>query len=837
MTQWTRFGLSLAALAALAPAATAAPPDVPTRVPYQGVLLDDMGEPRTGTVDLALRIWDAPTGGTLVYRQEFPGVALYDGVFTVELGPSGESTDIPNDPLTTDLWLALAGDVGPTGPDRFLEVSVDAGTPLVRTQVLVVPYALHAASAETAALAENVSNVDVSQDPDPVLGGPLDANENDIRKVNHVVFKDTDVDTNGGLLWNTSNPEDTQVWYGCQAAESSAGQGYCEGGTNQGDFCTAAGGQCGGGGVCGANWDNTCGIAYNENPGFGGRILRTEHSLDWKHEFSWVPNNNAPQVEQNVNITLPWYDVDVVPASCSGGVCDFAQGEEVTYASGGTQTGVGALVKVGYEDDVVSFGYCDGTSGGDAGAYCESDLDCDAGAGSCAFVSQGFSPADRLVFWSASGNAKSVEVATGRVRSWNGTTLAFDLESGSLDDASFVDGLSSGARRRLDAPAQTGDLVVVHIAGDLVEVGDTLAGRISAESSVPTLVQPTEDGRIRPQFFGLTPTAVTVPRANYWWSTDDGERTLRMGGGDVDVGPNPGQASGRLHVYDDGTRRNTLLVELEVERDLTNEYARAFVSKAHFEGAAPGDQIAELEAGEFAARFRGSQDDQTVGTMVGIGLELRYDHDGERGLVSTLRGMTTDLKLTGKNETIQDAELYRVASPTGFDETTAIDQFRAMHLLDQKGLGETRSDLVLLDAQTCHNPTCDADPTTISRYGNVVFAGGDWDDGHLAFGSGDGAAADHLWRDQGSAVFRVKSGSPESASDGLAVVTASDSANRGPAQWAISDGATHSSGATICLLSGMECTDVIEFSTVSSPSDSDCATLHAVGVKFLAMCR
>ena len=74
--------------------AAAAPPIPPEQVTYQGVLLDGQGAPQTGNVDLAVRIYDAGVGGTLVYLQDFPAVPLADGVFTVVLGPTGEGTDL-----------------------------------------------------------------------------------------------------------------------------------------------------------------------------------------------------------------------------------------------------------------------------------------------------------------------------------------------------------------------------------------------------------------------------------------------------------------------------------------------------------------------------------------------------------------------------------------------------------------------------------------------------------------------------------------------------------------------------------------------------------------------
>ena len=58
-----RVGCLVLLLALVAATATAAPPVAPQQVPYQGVLLDDMGDPRTGTVDLTLREPpDADTG-------------------------------------------------------------------------------------------------------------------------------------------------------------------------------------------------------------------------------------------------------------------------------------------------------------------------------------------------------------------------------------------------------------------------------------------------------------------------------------------------------------------------------------------------------------------------------------------------------------------------------------------------------------------------------------------------------------------------------------------------------------------------------------------------------
>lgn len=150
-------GLVLAIL--VAASAPAAPPAVPASLPYQGLLLDGLGQPRTGNVDLTLRIWDAVAGGTLVYKQSFPAVALANGVFTVQLGPSGVGTDTPSNPLTTDLATALAGDAGATAPVRFLEVTVGTDGALARTQILSSAYAVRASSAAAADTATNATGV------------------------------------------------------------------------------------------------------------------------------------------------------------------------------------------------------------------------------------------------------------------------------------------------------------------------------------------------------------------------------------------------------------------------------------------------------------------------------------------------------------------------------------------------------------------------------------------------------------------------------------------------------------------------------------------------------
>ena len=161
---------------ALAAAAPAAPPAVPATLSYQGLLLDGTGQPRTGNVDVTVRIFDALLSGALVYKQSFSAVPLADGVFTLSLGPTGDANDGSATPLTTSLATAIAGDAGPSAPSRFLELTVGSEGALVRTQILSSAYALRASSAATAdnaATAQTATTAQTANDVVNVGGLPV----------------------------------------------------------------------------------------------------------------------------------------------------------------------------------------------------------------------------------------------------------------------------------------------------------------------------------------------------------------------------------------------------------------------------------------------------------------------------------------------------------------------------------------------------------------------------------------------------------------------------------------------------------------------------------------
>ncbi len=111
-------------LCLVSPSASA---QVPTQVPFQGLLLDDTSQPVTATVDFDFVLFDAVAAGASLWNESHSAVPVVDGVYSVNLGSQT--------PLTSGI---LAGGVA------FLEITVDGETLAPRQQLLSVPYALRA---------------------------------------------------------------------------------------------------------------------------------------------------------------------------------------------------------------------------------------------------------------------------------------------------------------------------------------------------------------------------------------------------------------------------------------------------------------------------------------------------------------------------------------------------------------------------------------------------------------------------------------------------------------------------------------------------------------------
>lgn len=116
------------ALATLAPPAAASTPGV---IHYQALLRDTAGEPLSGSYALDFALHDAAAGGTPLWSESHPTVAVSDGLAAVVLGS------------ITPLTPALLDGAG-----RWLEVAVDGVTLAPRIALGSDAYALRATLAE-----------------------------------------------------------------------------------------------------------------------------------------------------------------------------------------------------------------------------------------------------------------------------------------------------------------------------------------------------------------------------------------------------------------------------------------------------------------------------------------------------------------------------------------------------------------------------------------------------------------------------------------------------------------------------------------------------------------
>jgi hypothetical protein len=117
--------LILAAL--LLPALAAA---APLLINYQGRLVDTAGNPLAGPVNITFNIYNAASGGGLVWGPETQSVTPDNGIFNVSLGAVT--------PLTAAVFSV---------DTRYLEIQIGTDSPMApRTRLLSTPYALYTAN-------------------------------------------------------------------------------------------------------------------------------------------------------------------------------------------------------------------------------------------------------------------------------------------------------------------------------------------------------------------------------------------------------------------------------------------------------------------------------------------------------------------------------------------------------------------------------------------------------------------------------------------------------------------------------------------------------------------
>ncbi len=111
-------------------AAPAAPGPSATTINYQGRLHDSDGAPLNGTVSLSFTIYDALTGGNVIWEPEVhEGVEVVDGLFNVGLG-SKTSGGIPTNVWNGDRYLEVAVNGQPLSPRELIRSVPIAGMAL-----------------------------------------------------------------------------------------------------------------------------------------------------------------------------------------------------------------------------------------------------------------------------------------------------------------------------------------------------------------------------------------------------------------------------------------------------------------------------------------------------------------------------------------------------------------------------------------------------------------------------------------------------------------------------------------------------------------------------------
>jgi hypothetical protein len=71
----------------------------PSEINYQGVLTDQQGNPINGIRAMQIKIYDAPTGGTLLYSEDLGNVPVQDGIYSFAFGANGTSNALTTETI------------------------------------------------------------------------------------------------------------------------------------------------------------------------------------------------------------------------------------------------------------------------------------------------------------------------------------------------------------------------------------------------------------------------------------------------------------------------------------------------------------------------------------------------------------------------------------------------------------------------------------------------------------------------------------------------------------------------------------------------------------------
>ena len=115
--------------------------EIPHLINYQGKLSDKDDNPLEGAYDITFRVYDALTGGNLLWEEVHTGITIQKGIFSVILGS------------VTNLDLSFDA-------PYFLEIKVGAEVMSPRQKITSVGYAIRAETADTAVNTTNADTID-----------------------------------------------------------------------------------------------------------------------------------------------------------------------------------------------------------------------------------------------------------------------------------------------------------------------------------------------------------------------------------------------------------------------------------------------------------------------------------------------------------------------------------------------------------------------------------------------------------------------------------------------------------------------------------------------------
>jgi hypothetical protein len=179
---------------------TGAMATVPSLIPVQGVLADDMGDPVDGPTDITFSLYSVETAGTALWTDGFNDIDVVDGFFTVYLG-SDTALDFASLISNSEIWLGI---------------NVEGDGEMDRIQLAAVPFAVEAqVCGAVGSLTESDINSNfsaASHDHDADYAAIGHNHDTTYAPLSHTHAWSTITGIPAGFADGTDNVDDTVAW-------------------------------------------------------------------------------------------------------------------------------------------------------------------------------------------------------------------------------------------------------------------------------------------------------------------------------------------------------------------------------------------------------------------------------------------------------------------------------------------------------------------------------------------------------------------------------------------------------------------------------------------------